>query len=195
MRHTAIAEAGNTLVEFLRTHMVPETIMNPDHIGLCSPADKGDLALGICLYDIRECEEIRSHTMIMLDPSNQKYPPSFLNLYYMFTAYSNGDIKYRAEEEQRILGRTIQILCDHAIFEHMVQGSGTPDGETVPTIEIQNLTMEEKMRIWSVPNTAYKTSLFYKLGPVEIESERTKGAQRVVDAAFAVEEHKGRRDS
>lgn len=192
MRHTAIAEAGNALVDLLRTYMVPEVVMNPDHIGLCSPSDKGDLVVGIYLYDVRECEEVRSHSMIMVDPSRQKYPSSFLNLYYMVTAYSNGDIKYRAEEEHKILGKVVQIFRDHAVLEQMVQASGTPEGETMPTIEILNLNLEDKMRIWTVPNTAYKTSLFYRVGPVEIESERTKDAQRVVDVTFSIE-HEDRR--
>lgn len=193
MRHTAIAETGTVLTEILRAYMVPEVIENPDRIGLCSPADKGDLVLCIYLYDIRECEEIRSHSMVMVDSSRQQFPSSFLNLYYMITAYSNGDIKYRAEEEHKILGKTVQVLCDHSVIEQMVQGSGLPEGETMPTIEILNLTLEDKMRIWNVPNTAYKTSLFYKVGPVEIESERMREAQRVVDIAFTVE-HEDRRE-
>lgn len=195
MRHTAIAETGNALAELLRTYMVPEVIMNPDHIGLCSPAEKGDLEVGIYLYDVRENEEVRSHSMIMVDSSRQKYPSSFLNLYYMITAYSNGDIKYRSEEEHKILGKIVQVYRDHAVLEQMIQGTGTPDGETIPTIELLNLNLEDKMRIWSVPNTAYKTSLFYKVGPVEIESEKTKDAQRVVDITFTVEhEDRRRRD-
>lgn len=192
MRHTAIAETGNALAELLRTYMVPEVIMNPDHIGLCSPAEKGDLEVGIYLYDVRENEEVRSHSMIIVDSSRQKYPSSFLNLYYMITAYSNGDIKYRSEEEHKILGKIVQVYRDHAVLEQMIQGTGTPDGETIPTIELLNLNLEDKMRIWSVPNTAYKTSLFYKVGPVEIESEKTKDAQRVVDITFTVE-HEDRR--
>ena len=193
MRHTAIAEAGDALEELLRIYMVPEVIMNADHIGLCSPADRGDLALGIYLYDIRESEGLRSHSMVMVDSLKQKYPSSFWNLYYMITAYSNGDIKYRAKEEHRILGKTMQVLCDHAVFDNMTVAAGLPDGETVPTIEVLNLTLEDKMRIWSVPGTAYRTSLFYKLGPVEIESERRKDSQRVVDVAFAVDELGGRK--
>lgn len=190
MRHTAIAEAGNMLTELLRASLVPEVILNQDHIGLCSPADKGDLALGIYLYDIRECEELRSHSMIMVDPSRQKYPSSYLNLYYMITAYSNGDLKYRAEEEARILGKTVQVLSDHSVFEEMIQGQGLPEGETVPTAQFLNLSMEDKMRIWNVPNTAYKPSVFYKMGPIEIESEKVRTTQRVVDVAFLVEESK-----
>lgn len=187
MRHTGIAEIGSVLVDRLRTYMVPEVIMSPNHIGLCSPADKGDLALGIYLYDIRESDEIRGSSMIMVDSARQKFPSSFLNLYYMITAYSNGDIKYRAEEEQKILGRVVQIFADFATFDDMLQGIGTPEGETVPTIVMQNLSLEDKMRIWTVPDVAYKTSLFYRVGPVEIDSRKTKDAQRVVAVDFTVE--------
>lgn len=192
MTHTGIAEVGSALVDRLRSYMVPEVIMNPDHIGLCSPADKGDLALGLYLYDIRESDEIRGSSMIMVDSTRQKFPSSFLNLYYMITAYSNGDIKYRAEEEQKILGRVIQIFADFATFDDMLQGVGAPEGETVPTIVMQNLSLEDKMRIWTVPEAAYKTSLFYRVGPVEINSQKIKDAQRVVALEFNVE-HDDRR--
>lgn len=187
MRYTAIAEIGNTLAERLRIYMVPEVVMNPEHIGLCSPADKGDFMVGIYLYDIRECEEIRSHSMIMVDSKQQKYPSCFLNLYYMITAYSNGDIKYRSEEEQKILGKIVQVLQDYGVFEEMTQGKGLPDGETIPAAEMLNLPLEEKLRIWNIPNIAYKTSLFYKVGPIEIQSEKTRDTQRVVDAVFRID--------
>lgn len=188
MRYTAIAETGNALVEKLRTYMVPEAVLNPEHIGLCSPEEKGNLALGIYLYDIRECEEIRSHSMVMMDVRQQKYPSCFLNLYYMITAYSNGDIKYRSEEEHKLLGKTVQVLKDYGVFEHMEQGKGLPDGETMPAAELLNLPLEEKLRIWNVPDTAYKTSLFYKVGPVEIQSEKTRKVSRVIDAVFRAEQ-------
>ena len=187
MRYTAIAEIGNTLAERLRIYMVPEVVMNPEHIGLCSPADKGDFMVGIYLYDIKECEEIRSHSMIMVDSKQQKYPSCFLNLYYMITAYSNGDIKYRSEEEQKILGKIVQVLQDYGVFEEMSQGKGLPDGETIPAAEMLNLPLEEKLRIWNIPNIAYKTSLFYKVGPIEIQSEKTRDTQRVVDAVFRID--------
>ena len=36
----------------------------------------------------------------------------------------------------------------------------------------------------------YKTSLFYEMGPIEIESERVRETSRVVDVRFGVEERK-----
>lgn len=193
MRHTGIAEIGGALVERLRIHMVPEVIRSTDHIGLCSPADKGDMELGLYLYDIRESDEIRGTSMIMVDAARQKYPSSFFNLYYMVTAYSGSDSKYRAEEEQKILGRVIQIFSDYATFDDMLQGVGSPEGETAPTIVMQNLSLEDKLRAWTVPDVAYKTSLFYRVGPIEIDSRRVKDTQRVVDVDFTVK-HDDRRE-
>ncbi len=76
---------------------------------------------------------------------------------------------------------------DYGVFEQMVQGKGLPDGETMPAAEMLNLPLEEKLRIWNIPNVAYKTSLFYKVGPIEIQSEKTRDIQRVVDAVFRID--------
>ena len=43
MRYTAIAEAGNALVHLLKSQMVPETLQNPDHIGLAARRTRGIL--------------------------------------------------------------------------------------------------------------------------------------------------------
>lgn len=186
MRYTAIAEAGNALVHLLKSQMVPETLQNPDHIGLCSPADKGDFEIGLHLYDVKESEEVRSHEMVTVDASRQKYPPAYLTLFYMVTAYSNGDVKYRSEEEQRLLGRVIQVFHDYSVLDGGLLPAG--GSETEPVVEMLPLSLEEKMRIWSVPNTAYKTSLFYKVGPIAVDSTKAKEARRVTDVSFSVRE-------
>ncbi len=188
MKYTAIADTGNVLVRLLRTYMAPEVVANPDHIGLYSPVDKGDRVVGVYLFDVRECKEVQSHSMIMVDPVRQQFPSTFINLFYMITAYSDGDIKYRAEEEHRILGKVIQVCRDHAVLEQMIGGEGLPEGETVPAIELLNLDLEEKMRIWNFPSMTYKTSLFYKVGPVEIASERMRKAERVMEAEFTMKQ-------
>lgn len=186
MKSTAIADVGNALVQLLKIQMVPESLQNPDHIGLCSPVERGDFEIGIHLYDIRENKEVRSHDMVTVDTLRQKFPPVYLSLYYMVTAYSNGDIKYRSEEEQRLLGRIVQVLRDSAVFGEGVLNQDGRDPE--PVIEMLSLPLEEKMRIWSTPNTAYKTSLFYRVGPVAVESTRSREVRRVTDITFTVKE-------
>ncbi len=190
MRYTGIAEAGEALVGILRRYMVPEMFKSPEQIGLCHPAGRGDCRVGVWLYDIRECEELRSHSMISIDSVRERYAPSYVNLFYMITPYAGGDIRYQAKEEQGILGRVIQILNDHVVPEELVEG----EGKAGCSLALLNLPMEEKLRIFNVPNMEYRTSLFYEMGPIEIESERTKHVSRVVDLRFGVEERKrGRR--
>ena len=80
-RSTSIADVGMAIVKLLRRELVPDTLQNPDAIGLCSPADRGDYIVGIHLYDIRESEELRVNTMIARGAEELQYPPSYVNLY------------------------------------------------------------------------------------------------------------------
>ena len=93
--YTAIADIGNALTELLRLNIVPEVLANEESIGVCSPEDKGDFLLGLYLYDIKQSEVFRNSEMQIMDSKRQKYPPVNLELYYMLTAYSNGDVKFQ----------------------------------------------------------------------------------------------------
>ncbi len=185
-----IADVGNGLVKLLRSQMVPELIANPDGIGLCSPADRGDMSLGLYLYEIRESEEVTGGGMRPAGESAQRYPSKFLSLYYMITAYSSSDIKFRASEEQRMIGKVMQTFMDSPVLDEEYLGEGGK-GMTYPVrLELLKLESEEKLKLWTFPEVPYKLSLFYRVYPVEMESTRLKRAARVVRAEFAAEEKK-----
>jgi hypothetical protein len=186
--YTVVSEVGNALVRLLREQLVPGDIINPESIGLCSPEDKGDIMLGLYLYDVRESEEVRSSTMINVDAKLQKYPSSYLSLYYMITAYSNGDIKFRSSEEQKLLGRTIQVFADNSIIDPRTYEPVPKDSGSAIHLEMLQMNLEEKLKIWTVPNKAYKLSLFYKVTPVELESAKVKEVQRVVAMDITIKE-------
>ncbi len=188
MKYSGIAQAAEELVDILRCSMVPQMIKSKEKIGLCSPSKKEDVSVGIWLYDIRVCEELGEHTMRAVDSCRQRYPSCFLNLYFVITAYSNGDARYQAKEEQLILGKVIQVLQDHAVLETVSGESRNIRGKQICSVHLLNLPMEEKIRIFDSPGIAYKTSLFYELGPIEIESEKIDQTARVVEAQFHVEE-------
>ena len=187
-RSTSIADVGMSIVKLLRRELVPDTLQNPDAVGLCSPTDRGDYMVEIHLYDIRESEELRVNTMIARGTEELQYPPSYVNLYYMITVTSTGDIKFRSGEEHKILGRIIQILADHPCLDRETLEPKTVRKQLDVEISMQNLTLEDKMRIYSVPNAGYKLSLFYRAAPVEIESTRSRRAARVMDVDFGLEE-------
>ena len=183
-----IVDVDNALLSLLRQQMAPDVVQNPDAIGLCSPDEKGDLVLGLHLYDIRENEDIHLHDMINLDVGRQKYPSIYVTLCYMITAYSTADLKFRASEDHKILGRVLQVLHDNTILDETSLEPVTKAESLNLRIRLADLSIEEKQRLWNFPNIPYRASLFYRVSPVEVESTRTRGVRRVVDVDFAVKE-------
>ncbi len=184
--YTVIMETGNALVQLLRKELVPEIIPNADSIGLASPADRGDLNLCVHLFDVSESGEFRQTGMQPDGIRRQKFPPVYLTLSYLITAFSASDVKFRSGEEQRVLGKVIQTLRDYPVLdpEKMEFGpGGAPDGIR---LEFRKMEAEEKLKIWNFPNLAHKLSLFYKVGPIPLESARTKQISRVRSVEFGI---------
>lgn len=186
--YTVIADVGNAIVELLREHMVPEVILNPEAIGLCNPEDKGDFLLGVYLYDVRPSEMYRNSSRVAYGISQQKYPSTYWTLNYMITAYSNGDVKLKATEEQKILGRAMQVLADYSRLDPETLKPVEAKTGTVIQLEFLSMSADDKMKIWSVPNKAYRLSFYLTAGPVELGSAKTMEVKRVVDVDFAVQE-------
>ncbi len=186
--YTVITETGNALVRLLRKELVPQIIQNADAIGLATPADRGDLTLCVHLYDVSESEDYRQSGMVSDGIKRQKYPPVYLSLSYMITAFSASDVKFRAEEEQRIMGRVIQIFRDYGVLDTESMEFISGKGREGVRLEMRKLEMDEKIKLWNFPNLAVKPSLFYKVGPVSIESSKTRDIQRVGSVEFRVEE-------
>lgn len=186
--YTIIADIGNALAGILRSEMIPEVLLNEESIGVCSPEDKGDFQLGLYLYDVKPSELMRNSEMHMSDINTQKYPSTYLDLYYMLTAYSNGDVKFRSLEEHKILGRAIQVLSDNSILDSKSLKPIFKLTEDAVGIEHLSLTLEEKMKIWVFPNKPYRLSCCFKVAPVELESRRKRETKRVLDIDFSVQE-------
>lgn len=188
--YTKIADTGNGIVTLLKENLIPELLNSPDQIGLCSPEDHGDFAVGVWLYDVKEDNSIQAHEMTNIGRNTQRYPSTYLTLYYMITLYLQSDLKYRAPQEHQIMGRIIQTFRDHAAMDpDSFTSLGGATGSNI-RIQLQDLELEEKLRLWTVPNTAYRTSLFYTAGPVEIQSTRKKSVTRVreIDYRFTGKE-------
>lgn len=185
--YNIIADVSHHLISVLRENMVPEIVLSPESIGLCQPFEKGDIVLGVYLYDIKQSEDIFMRGLQNVGLSQQKYPPIFLDLFYMVTAFSTSDIKFRAIEEQKMLGKVIQLFKDYPLIdtEHLNQ-SATLSKEM--KIEMLKLTNDEKMKLWNFPSIDYHLTLFYKVSAVEIESTKEKTIKRVTDVEMSVKE-------
>lgn len=182
--YTIIAEIGCALVRLLRKELVPDLIRNGSDIGLASPADRGDMNLCVHLYDVSESETYRVSGMIPDGEERQKFPPIHLTLSYVITAFSAGDVKFRAEEEHRIIGKVAQVLRDYPILNLETMEFGMGGGEDRIRIEMRRADLDEKVKVWSFPGLAPKLSLFYQMGPVALDSARTKSIKRVQEMEF-----------
>ena len=172
----------------LKKGLVPELIPDEHGVEMCSPAEHGDASLGIWLYDVSECEDIRVSGMINSGMYHQKFPPMFLTLHVMITPYSVSDIQFRALQEQRILGRVLQVLNDNSY----IPADSVSGGSFDIRIELMNLEVQKQREIWNMNNVPYKTSLFYKITPVELDSEKVRSVSPVGELKLELEERKNR---
>ena len=186
--YNIISDVSEAIVRLLREGMVPDIIPNTEGIGVCHPSDKGDINLGVCLYDIRLNTDIIPTDKVPVGTDKMRSPSTFFDLYYMITAYSSSDIKFRSLEEAKILGRAIQLIEGNPILRGDMYGKSIAQMRYAPKIEMIQIENEEKQRIWNIPETPYKLSLFYKVYPIEVESEKMTSITRVTEAEFSIEE-------
>ena len=131
-----ISDVSNNLLKTLRDNLCPELISSPESIMLTIPADKNaDFQLGLYLYDIQEMREYRQTEYVRISASQRKLPPKPLNLYYAVYINSKSQMSVDAENEQRILGRVLQVLMDNAVLTESV----AEEDEMEATITIQTM--------------------------------------------------------
>lgn len=167
--YTVVSSVNMKFISLLRKHMVPKIISSREEIGLCNPREHGDIVFGIFLYDIQENHGMRVNGMQVYNESQQQFPPLYLDLYYMLTAYSAVDIRYREEDNHRMLVKAMQILHD---FSQL-------DGELPMHIELLPLSLDQKTGIWNHYSQGYQLSLFYKISPIMLDSTIRREVSRV----------------
>ncbi|MFS0726547.1 DUF4255 domain-containing protein [Paenibacillus sp. 1P07SE] len=179
--YSLIADTGLSLIKVLREGLVPDLVPHLDGIGLAHPQDKGDMSVSLYLYDVKENMDVRNSEMI--DQGDRlRYPPLALDLFYLITAHSSSDVLTRAIDEQRIIGKTMQLLHDHNILQDddlvgVLKGSG----ESIRIVK-EELQLDTLMGLF--PGGPYKLSIGCRVGPVFLESTRTRPVSRVRERHF-----------
>lgn len=177
--YTIISSVDRGVLSLLKKHMVPDIISGSEQVGLCAPGENGDMLLGLYLYDIRENEEMRTGGMLPYDDEHLQNPPIYLSLYYMVTAYSDMDIRYREEENHRILTRAMQVFYDYPVLD---SATLHPTGQIEPYdlhIEFLSLKPEEKSAVWQNARQPVRLSLYYRVTPVQLDSTIHRQVSRV----------------
>lgn len=184
---TVISSVSRAILNLLESRMVPEVLHNAESIALSSPDEKGNMQLYAYLYHIAECREMaRDYQSYQLGPDLEMQDSRFLYLYYLFTAVSSSEIRFRALEEQNILGKVIQVLgSNHTLDIPDFSGKDLPPEHGVQ-VTMMNLSQEEISKIWSALQQKQRLAVYYRVGPIEMESEEIREIPRVIDVAVHI---------
>nr|MDE7297844.1 DUF4255 domain-containing protein [Lachnospiraceae bacterium] len=101
------------------------------------------------------------------------------DLYYMLIPFSRSDLKYRPSEEQKLLGKMLQVLWDYPNLSSAVCEEEPETGLHTAQVELLDIGYEEKARIWNGLNEAMRVALYCRVNPVELESCRSRSVRRV----------------
>ena len=183
-KYTIISDVGKGLLAMLKDKLVPDPVDKSESIGICDPKDRGDYIVGIHPYDIREDTSGKNVESISLPNGARQDPPAMLELYYVISVNSKAEVGDKALDEAKIIGKIIQVIKDNAIIPaiYMPSNSGT-SAEKVP-ISMLPLSMEEKVKVWTMFGESYKLSAFYVVGPIAIDSEKISKPKRRVENVF-----------
>lgn len=171
-----ITETSRRLKEFAADVLKTELDVPKEQTGLGIPEESSPFSLCIFLYDFQKNTNMNNAQFRTVSVGKLRYPSGYYDLFYMLVPYSNGDRKYRTEEELRMLDILLKKLGDAGFLE--------ADEQTAVTLV--NPELEEKIKIWNALNQPLRAALYCKLGPVEVESERTKEIKRVKDVEMHV---------
>lgn len=166
-----ITRTGAALTGAVREMLAQQMDMERECVGLCRPGENTGFQVCIYLYDVQRNTKLFTRDMTAVSKTELRYPSSYYDLYYLIVPCMDSDLKYRQEEETKLLDVLIQYLFD----VHML------DVEQGIPIELYEMTFDDRAKLWTGIGQPMRTAVYVKAGPVEIRSMRTKTVSRVKD--------------
>ncbi|WP_317891276.1 DUF4255 domain-containing protein [Paenibacillus oceani] len=185
--YSVIADVSASLIKLLRERMTPDPIPQPELIGLCSPVDKGDFYLSLFLYSVRESGDSRKTQMVSRGTGEIQFPPMTVDLHYLMTVHSPAELQSRALDEQRILGRAMQVLYDHSVLRGPALVGTLAERNEEVRVVMESMPGDALLNMWNFADTPYRLSVSYVAGPVMIDSTRVKTTKRVTERDVSIQ--------
>ena len=169
-QYSVISDVSRTIVDLLQAELVPEPVAQAEQIGACDPHERGSCVVGVHIYDISEAGETRQTSPVVQPDGSVRNPPTALYLSMMISVASKAEKETRTLDEQMIMGRIVQVLSDNKrLPEKYMPPALRAAGESIMVSSVP-MELEEKTKIWTMFSESYKLSMFYKVGPVLLES-------------------------
>ena len=130
--------------------------------------------LSVYLYRVVENGELKNRPLEQLTPSLLRFPPLPLNLFYLITP-----LTVSAENDHRLLSRTMQILHNHTIIKgSLLQGALQGSAEEL-RVSLSPLSLEDSNKLWTSFMRPMRLSASYEVKVIYIDSEREITGEQV----------------
>jgi hypothetical protein len=124
--------------------------------------------LTLFLFDVTEDVSMRNRRPLqgLAPPSlTLQKPPMALLLRYLMTPWAGDRVT-----EQRILGRTLQVLYDDAIINGPQLQGGLAGTSQALKVKLTPIDLEDRTRVWFSVQRPYRLSLTYEVRVVNLDS-------------------------
>jgi hypothetical protein len=160
---------------------VPHLLGDKSKINLRSPeVSPSGTSISLFLYQISENPHYR----------NQE-PSSVIDLYYLITPYSDatGIGETPNQIEQQMLSNILRIFHNRHMSAPMLSKELVETGNKEINIYLNNLSMEETNRIWSMfRDVSYKLCLSYLVTPIRIPVAHEDFGKKIISEHIEFEE-------
>ena len=161
----SISATAGAIIKVLKEEIPP--LLKPEQIGLCSPDAATDkYQLGVFIYSATRDMRSQMTGNIRVDSSSSVKSPLNMELRLIVTSYAGR--KSGLSDDYKVLERVLQLWYDHS--ELPLTTPVQPSHVAAPKFELLNPDADEISKIWQFPNVPYSLSLFYRLGPIAIQS-------------------------
>lgn len=106
-------------------------------------------------------------------------PPMALLLRYLFTPWSGDRLT-----DQRLLGRTMQVLYDDAILAGTQLQGGLANSDQALKLHMAPITLEDRTRVWNAVQKPYRISVTYEVRVVNLDPLQTQEIRAVSSRQF-----------
>lgn len=175
---TVIRDVSTSLKALLKANV--SELYDDSYISYDSPGDisASTTKLSMYLYSVSESPSMRNSERVPVTNTNQfKYPPAYLDLYYLMTPYGGNN----RELELLLLGRIFQLFHEHPILRGTeLLGNLTACGNQEIRVSYNNLSIQDTKQLWETfPGKNYKLCLSYLVSPILLPAERSITIPRV----------------
>jgi len=181
--YTALLATSQTLEDFLQSALENDpnlralfnagaggnmavSLRNPEEM-----TEKNDQGLSLWLYKITRDEDRLNDPPDRVPPDLLQQPPLPLRLHYLLTPVVDPGVANNAEIEQRVLGKVLQVLYGHPLFQGADLAGDFTGTKAQLRTRLEPMSLEDITRIWNALEQPYQLSVSYEVTLVNIDSQ------------------------